>query len=474
MVTADLRLSCRYGSIVVHKGGIAGRRRILKNVGAAHAAGPPLSLVGKGLIVARGRWRASDLALVGVANFAMQAGMAGYSAIFNNFIVNDLHMGAQALGGLESLREVPGFLSVVLAAVTVQFRESRLAAFALLLMGLGLAAISGAHSLVFLIAAGMVWSIGFHLFAPLSNGLILAAAPSREGRALGRIGGIGAAGALAGMLLIFAVVGGLGLRYTFVPVGLSVLIGAVALLFMRDTQLAPRTRFVVRKRYRIYYALTLLDGSRRQIFSTFAVFLLIKVYHLDVRQITALLIFNSLVTTLATPAIGRLLDRYGERRVLVFNYVCLIFLFAGYALIHNLLLLGVLYCIDNAFFSFSMGISSYLGRIASPGDLTPSLVMGSTVNHVAAVGVPVVGGLLWASIGYQITFLAGAATCILSVLAALAIRSDRAPGPASGSVAPKTGLHPATPLSEESAGYALAAHVASGDGYNDKRTGSRQ
>ena len=378
----------------------------------------------------RGARLVSDLALVGVAAFAMNAGLSAYGAIYNNFLVNDLHITAQALGGLESLREVPGFLTVAMAAVTVQFRESRLAAVSLLLMGLGLAAIAGAHSWLYLVAAGMVWSIGFHLFNPLSNGLVLAAAErSQEGRALGWIGGIGATGALAGMAMVFAVVGLLGLRGTFVPTGLIVLAGAVALLFMRDRQVAPRTRLVVRRRYGIYYALTLLDGSRRQIFMTFAVYLLVKVYDLDVQHITALLIVNSIVTTLATPVIGRLIDRYGERRLLALNYACLIFLFAGYALVHNLIVLGVLYCLDNAFFAFSLGINSYLGRIAPPEDVTPSLVMGSTVNHIAAVGVPVAGGLLWSTVGYQVTFLAGAATCLLSVLSALAIRIERAPSP---------------------------------------------
>jgi hypothetical protein len=47
--------------------------------------------------------------------------------------------------------------------------------------------------------------------------------------------------------------------------------------------------------------------------------------------------------------------------------------------------------------------------------------MGSTANHVAAVGVPVLGGLIWSAFGYQVTFFAGAATCLVSVLVALAI-----------------------------------------------------
>jgi len=137
------------------------------------------------------------------------------------------------------------------------------------------------------------------------------------------------------------------------------------------------------------------------------------------------LIFNAIVTTLFTPVAGRLIDRFGERRILALNYACLIPLFASYALVHNVAVLGVLYCVDNAFFSFGLGINSYLGRIATSKDLTPSLVMGTTMNHVAAVGVPVVGGLLWDHVGYQVTFLAGAATCVLSVATALAIRADR-------------------------------------------------
>ena len=355
----------------------------------------------------------------------MQAGLNAYSAIYNNFLVNDLHITAQQLGGLESLREVPGFLTVAWAAATVRFRVSRVASVALVLMGLGLAAISGAHTWWYLVGTGMVWSIGFHLFGPLNNGLVLAAAqPAERAKALGWIGGIGSAGGLAGMLMFFAVVGALGLRHTFIPSGLVVLIGAAALLGMRDHEAVRRTRLVLRRRYWRYYALTLLDGSRRQIFSTFAVFLLIQRYGLDVRAITALLIFNSLVTTLVTPAIGRLIDRRGERSMLVLNYACLTFLFAGYALVHTLWVLGVLYCVDNAFFAFSLGISSYLGRVAPGPDVTPSLAMGSTFNHVAAVGVPLVGGLLWSNVGYQVTFLAGAATCLLSVAVARSLGSQ--------------------------------------------------
>jgi MFS family permease len=239
------------------------------------------------------------------------------------------------------------------------------------------------------------------------------------------------------MGLVLAVVGLLGLRGTFVPAGIFVVAGGVLLYLLRDRQVVARTRVVFRRRYSTFYALTLLDGSRRQIFSTFAVFALIRIYHLDVVHITWLLVLNTIVTIMTMPMIGKVIDRAGERKVLTINYACLIFLFAGYALVHNLALLVALYCIDNAFFGFSMGINTYLKKIAPLHEVSPSLVMGTTVNHIAAVGVPLVGGMLWNSYGYQVTFLAGAATCILSVIAALAVHVPAEHGAAEDGVTPQ-------------------------------------
>ncbi len=367
--------------------------------------------------------RLSDLGIIGASLFLMNLGFSTYSAVYNNFLVNDLHIRPDQLGILESLREVPGFLVVGMAAVAVQFRESRVAAFALLLMGVGLAGFAQCTTLWELIAAASVMSVGFHLFMPLNSSLILAASEEgQQGRRSGQMGSVGAGGALAGMALVLAVVGLLGRRYTFVPAGIAVVLGGLLLYLLRDKQTVARSRVVFRRRYGVFYALTLLDGSRRQIFGTFAVFALIRLYHLDVTHITWILVLNTLVSIITVPMIGRLIDRVGERRVLAVNYAFLVFLFAGYALVTQLWLLVILYCVDNAFFGFSMAINTYLKKIAPPQEVSPSLVMGTTVNHIAAVGVPLIGGALWASYGYQITFLAGAATCLFSVAAALAIR----------------------------------------------------
>ncbi|HEY8285320.1 MAG TPA: MFS transporter, partial [Chloroflexota bacterium] len=369
-----------------------------------------------------------DWVLILVGIFMMNAGWATYSAIYTNFVSNDLHIRAANLGLVESLREVPGFLTVVLAAMTVSMRESRVTSLALLVLGVGLMGYAGVNSLGMLIAVTMFGSIGFHLFMPLSSGLVLGQAKdNNQGRRMGEMNTVGAVGTLLGTAAVLILVIPLGLRGSFIPAGAIVVVGAVCLLLIRDKDAAPRVRISFRRRYLTYYLLAMLDGSRRQIFGTFAVFLLVRNYHVDVRTVTILLLANTVVTLISSLPVGWLIDHFGERRVLVINYIILVFLFSCYALVHTVLLLGVIYCIDNALFGCSTAITTYLGKIAPRQEMTPTLAMGSTANHVAAVSVPVLGGIIWDKLGYQVTFFAGAATCIISVLVALSIHLP-APG----------------------------------------------
>ena len=372
------------------------------------------------------RWQfeglSRDWVLILVGIFMMNAGWATYSAIYTNFVSNDLHIRAGNLGLVESLREVPGFLTVVLAAMTVSMRESRVTSLALLVLGIGLMGYAGVNNLGMLIAVTMFGSVGFHLFMPLSSGLVLGQArDNNQGRRMGEMNTVGAIGTLLGTAAVLILVIPLGLRGSFIPAGAIVVVGAVCLLLIRDKDAAPRVRISFRRRYLTYYLLAMLDGSRRQIFGTFAVFLLVRNYHVDVRTVTVLLLANTVVTLISSLPVGWLIDHFGERRVLVINYIILVFLFSCYALVHTVLLLGVVYCIDNALFGCSTAITTYLGKIAPRQEMTPTLAMGSTANHVAAVSVPVLGGIIWDKLGYQVTFFAGAATCVISVLVALSI-----------------------------------------------------
>ena len=76
---------------------------------------------------------------------------------------------------------------------------------------------------------------------------------------------------------------------------------------------------------------------------------------------------------------------------------------------------------DSILFSFGVGITTYLNRIVRPGEMTPSLAMGQTMNHVAAVVIPLAGGLLWHRFGYHAPFWCGVVAALASLLITQAV-----------------------------------------------------
>jgi len=103
----------------------------------------------------------------------------------------------------------------------------------------------------------------------------------------------------------------------------------------------------------------------------------------------------------------------------------LIAVFIGYALVRNVGLLYVLYCLDSFIYMFVIAQTTYLNKIAPPEDVRPALSMGVTMNHAAAIIVPLVGGTLWNSLGrYDIIFYGGAVVALISFLVAQFMWSD--------------------------------------------------
>jgi predicted MFS family arabinose efflux permease len=188
-----------------------------------------------------------------------------------------------------------------------------------------------------------------------------------------------------------------------------------------------RARESVRRRYWLYYALTFLMGTRRHIFTTFAIFMLVEVHDLQTSQTALLFLLNSVVSFLALPQLGRLVGRFGERRMLTFNFFCLIGIFLGYAMINEPSVLIALFIVDNLLFGFSLALNSYFQKIALiPQDITPNMSLGQSINHVAAVIIPLVGGILWETVDPAMPFLGGAVIAVVSLLLLQWMRTPRA------------------------------------------------
>lgn len=358
-----------------------------------------------------------DWLLLGAIAFLFSFGFGAYNGVFSNFISEELKVGPQQLGVLESLRETPGLLTAFVASALVGLAEPRLAAAAIGVTAVGIAAIGQSGSFAALVFWAVLWSTGFHLWSSVQPSMVLAVAErERQGQRLGQMSSIGAVAGLCALALVSVTAARLEYSTVFlIAGGCMAAAGVACTLLSPNLGTANRLRLVIRREYGLYYWLTFLEGCRRQIFTTFALYVLVRHYHTPVTTIAKLLFLNGVVTLIAAPRVGALTDRLRERRTLSFYYVACFLLFVGYALVHNLAALYVFFCVDALLFSFSIGITTYLQRILREGERTPTLAMGVTFNHVAAVVVPLVGGHMWQWWGYETTFAAGSLVALLSL-----------------------------------------------------------
>jgi predicted MFS family arabinose efflux permease len=194
-----------------------------------------------------------------------------------------------------------------------------------------------------------------------------------------------------------------------------------------EEETPQRRQLVLKKRYGLYYALTFLGGARRQIFTVFASFMMVEKFGYEVQQVAMLFLVNCLFNMAFAPRIGALIGRFGERNALCAEYVGLIAVFAAYAFVENAILAAALYVIDHAFFALSIAMKTYFQKIADPADIAPTAGVAFTINHIAAVGIPVAFGLVWL-VSPKAVFLSGAAMAVASLLLAMMVPRHPIPG----------------------------------------------
>jgi len=364
-----------------------------------------------------------------VANLLHTFGHSVWRAMFNNFAVDVIGVGADSIGWIQSVRELPGLLAFVVAFLALIFKEMRIMAVSLILLGIGIVFTGQSTTITVLFVSTFVMSLGFHYFNPGNNGLILMSIGREDTpKVMGQLKSLGAIAAVLATGAVYFFVGSLGYETMFTIVGLLVIVGGVVLFFVGKGghSLPTRRKVRLRKRYSLFYALTFLMGSRRHIFTTFAPFLLVQAYGVDVKMMSLLLLVNSLLNIYVFQKVGKLVARLGERAVLTFAFGALIPIFLGYAYINILAVLCVLFVIDNVLFGFNLAMPTYLQKIAvSPEELTANMSLQETINHISAVIVPVLGGTIWILFGSQAPFLAGVGIAVVSLVLVQFIRTGK-------------------------------------------------
>ncbi|WP_338032284.1 MFS transporter [Desulfobulbus rhabdoformis] len=352
-------------------------------------------------------------------------GLQTWMILFNNFSVEVAGLTGQQVGAVQSVREIPGFLSLLAVYVMLLFAEPTIAALSVILLGAGLAATGLFPSYAGIMVTTLLMSTGFHYYATMNQSLVLQNFKKEiTPMVFSRMRSLSAAAAIITAGLLFVLGKLLDYRWVYLILGGGVaLVGVYGLLHkpLLVNAIPQRKKMIVRRRYSLYYFLTFMAGARRQIFVAFSVYLLVGVFSFSVQAVTILFILNNLINYFLNPLIGKAILTFGERRVLSVEYAGLIFVFLTYGFTDSKVVVVCMYILDHIFFNFTTAINTYFQKIADPKDIAPSAAVGFTINHIAAVFLPFLGGMVW-MIDHRIPFIVGAVMSGISLMAVQKIR----------------------------------------------------
>lgn len=354
-----------------------------------------------------------------------------WQVLLNNFAIEQVAFGGREIGILQSLREVPGFLAFTVVFVLLIVREQHFALFSAALLGTGVALTGFLPTEYGFYFTTILMSTGFHYFYTVQQSLTLQwIEPAQTPLVMGRLSAVSSIAALVAFSSIWLCIRffELDYRWLYLVAGLTSagLVVFASLWFPQFEQKVPQKKqLLVRKRYWLFYALIFMSGARRQIFMVFAGFLMVQKFGFSAANIAMLFLVNHLLNAAAAPRIGRLIARFGERRMLKIEYAGLMAVFTAYALVETAWVAALLYILDHLLFAMAIAIKSYFQKIADPADIASTSGVSFTINHIAAVVIPAAFGIVWLY-SPSLVFLAGTAMAMVSWLLAWLV--PREPG----------------------------------------------
>ncbi len=380
------------------------------------------------------KWRRPEALLILMA-VALPLAFSVWSALLNNFVVEVIRFDGLDIGVLHTIREIPGFFAVGVISILLFVREQTLALSMLALLGIATAVTACFPFLSGILTVTLLSSVGFHFFETVNQSLQLQWFSKKEAPSkLGKLMAYGSAATL--IAYIFIILGweklNLSFNSAYMLAGLScfalAVIGYISFPHFKAT--VPQTKkMVIRKRYWLYYLLQFLSGARRQIFVVFAGFMMVERFGMDVQQLTTLYLINLILNIALAPLLGRAVARYGERNALAVEYFGLAVVFFAYGGIYlfgwGILIAASLYILDHLFFALALAIKTYFQKIADPQDIAATAAVAFTINHIAAIFLPVSLGFLWLISPFLVFCTAGALAICSLVLALLIPREPR-------------------------------------------------
>ncbi|NLM21645.1 MAG: MFS transporter [Peptococcaceae bacterium] len=356
------------------------------------------------------------------------------SATFNNFLKDQFGFIVTQRTLLELPRELPGLLVFIFTGLLFVLGDIRIAAIANIAAAIGMFLLGIIPNNIFImLLVVFIYSSGQHLFMPYFNSISMSfAEEDKLGRRLGRLSAVMNISLVAASALLWTLFYFLHISYlvSFSIGALAFLGAAIFLLFMNKQRVTPQTeRFVIRKEYGLYYWLNVLYGARKQIFLTFAPWVLVDVFHQKVTTMTMLFFVVACLGIVVKPLLGYLIDKIGERIILTGEAVILFFLCLSYAFAEDLfprtvalVVVASCYVLDMSLDAVMMARATYAKKIAlHEDDVSPTLSLGVSLDHVVSMIIPLVGGYIWVLAGpggYKYVFLGGALIALMNFFSA--------------------------------------------------------
>ena len=379
-----------------------------------------------------------DFLLFLIASALLGVTMAVENSSFANRLVEDLGFTTDQRTFLEIPRELPGLLVVFFSGALAFLGDVRIAAIANILGGVGLMAFGLVPSGYWpVVGTMMIYSTGSHLFMPVQGAIGMSfAKEGKLGRRLGEIQSVNTAALIITAAALFLLY-----KYVNIPFVASFTVGAIAMvlagvvfLFMSSGKTEVRKqRFVFKKKFRLFYVLSIIYGARKQVTYTFVPWLLITVYDQPATTMTLLFFIVAVINIFFRPWLGALIDKKGERFVLFLEAALLLFACFGFALSKilfapttALVVASCCYVIDNLFSGAGMARTTYVRRLSDdPAEVSATLALGTSLDHIISMSMPVFAGMLWSmgeGNGYIYVFAVGAAVSVANMILSSRVR----------------------------------------------------
>jgi predicted MFS family arabinose efflux permease len=377
-----------------------------------------------------------------------------YRGIQDNYLADILGISAFQRGIVEFFRETPGLLVVLILAWMYRFTETKVFKIGIGVMVAGLMGLfvcslpergNAGSALPLVVIFMVVFSAGEHVIMPVRTTISLnLAAADKAGASLGITSALSHIGNIAGFVVVtgfFAILSRLGLtRADILPFrivfAVSTFLMAAAfftVLAMQESEArVKRRRFYFARKFHKYYMLEVFYGAPKQIFITFAPFVLIRYYGAPTSILSLLLGICAIFGTVFSPFMGRLIDRLGYKFVMVTDTLLLVAVCVLYGFAHRLFPANIAfmvvcanYVLDSIISLASMASNVYVQSIASSQEeITATLSTGVSVNHVISILIALLGGYIWDVVGIEALFTLSAVLGIINSIYAATIRKD--------------------------------------------------